>query len=128
MNPFICDVLLGKIDNYEQRNRIQSCRNILHQPPNFRPLNHDQQFAINYALKHRFCSIQGPPGTGKTTTISALAYSFVKSGKRPIFVCAHTNVATDFCLLTNRGNRSECCQSSFNGKRRNFSIGFAINL
>jgi regulator of nonsense transcripts 1 len=68
------------------------------EPPreSFQPLNAYQTKAIRTALVNRFTLIQGPPGTGKTTVIAALANCLVRSGIRPVLVCAQSNVATDF--------------------------------
>jgi regulator of nonsense transcripts 1 len=94
----ILDVLLGCTDKLAGHNRVKKTPASLVPPTEsgFPALNESQTHAVTVALKQRLTTIQGPPGTGKTTVIAALAHSFVKSGIKPVLVCALSNVATDF--------------------------------
>jgi len=100
MDPFIKKVILGKVSNFKEENFIPNSKAQFYQPdPSiFEAPNQSQRNAIEIALKNRFTLIQGPPGTGKTTVVASLAYSFVKSGIRPVLVCTQSNIATDFAL------------------------------
>lgn len=101
MDNFIADCILGKPDGFAERNKIKGSNPTIPElpPQYFKKLNQSQEAAIKFCLSHRFTLIQGPPGTGKTTTIAALALSFVKNGVSPVLVCCQSNVATDFATL-----------------------------
>ncbi|EAY21670.1 putative regulator of nonsense transcripts, putative [Trichomonas vaginalis G3] len=101
MDNFIAECILGKPDNFQVRNKIKDSHPVIPElpPAYFKKLNPSQETAIKFILSHRFTLLQGPPGTGKTTTIAALALSFVKNGISPVLVCAQSNVATDFATL-----------------------------
>ena len=101
MDGFIINCILGKTDRFNEKNKINGRVAKVAELPTkyFKKLNPSQETAIKRALTQRFTLLQGPPGTGKTTTIAALALSFVKAGISPVLVCAQSNVATDFATL-----------------------------
>ena len=101
MDNFIVNCILGKTDHFNERNRIRDANPVVAElpPKYFKKLNPSQELAIKKALSQHFTLLQGPPGTGKTTTIAALALSFVRAGVSPVLVCAQSNVATDFATL-----------------------------
>ncbi|MGZ3601032.1 MAG: AAA domain-containing protein [Ktedonobacterales bacterium] len=65
--------------------------------PNFTP-RPSQMDAIQLALGSEVAYIIGPPGTGKTSTLAAVAYTFIRNG-RSVLIAAHTNIAVDNAIL-----------------------------
>ena len=100
IDSFLKKVILGQIENFKEENKIYNSEIQFYHPPDqyFHRLNSSQEKAIIKSLNQKFTLIQGPPGTGKTTVVASLAYSFVKSGIKPILVCTNSNIATDFAL------------------------------
>ncbi|KAH3663833.1 hypothetical protein OGAPHI_005236 [Ogataea philodendri] len=63
--------------------------------PKSTKLNASQDNAIKSVLSKPFSLIQGPPGTGKTVTSANIVYQLAKRQKKPVLVCAPSNVAVD---------------------------------
>ena len=63
--------------------------------PKVPSLNQKQKDAVMYAIHHPLTLIQGPPGTGKTVTAAHIIFQLAKLTKRPVLVCAPSNIAVD---------------------------------
>lgn len=62
---------------------------------NLPDLNKSQVDAIKHALQRPLSLIQGPPGTGKTVTSATIVYHLSLTNKKPVLVCAPSNIAVD---------------------------------
>lgn len=62
---------------------------------NLPDLNKSQVDAIKHALQRPLSLIQGPPGTGKTVTSATIVYHLSRTNKKPVLVCAPSNIAVD---------------------------------